>query len=71
MRRLAICLGGEMRTITKAEIAQITGYSPRYVRDNLIKRPDFPKPVMRLSTQNIRWSEAEVQAWIRSISQAA
>lgn len=60
-----------MKTITKAEIAQITGYSQRYVRDNLTKRPDFPKPVMRLSTQNVRWLESDVRAWIRSVSQAA
>jgi len=60
-----------MRLLTKAEIADLTGYSIRYVRDNLTKRPDFPKPVMRLSTQNVRWAEADVLKWIKSVTQAA
>lgn len=29
-----------MRTVTSADIAQITGYSAKYVRDNLTKRPN-------------------------------
>ncbi len=29
-----------MRTVTRADIAQITGYSAKYVRDNLTKRPN-------------------------------
>lgn len=60
-----------MRTIDKAGIVQITGYSVRYVRDTLVKRPDFPKPVIRLSTQNVRWNEADIIAWMRKVTQAA
>lgn len=60
-----------MRTLTRADIVQITGYSAKYVRDNLTKRPDFPKPVLRLSTQNVRWAEADVLKWMRDVTQAA
>jgi predicted DNA-binding transcriptional regulator AlpA len=60
-----------MRTVTRADIAQITGYSAKYVRDNLTKRPDFPKPVIRLSTQNVRWLEADVMKWMKEVTQAA
>jgi len=60
-----------MRTLTRADIVQITGYSAKYVRDNLTKRPDFPKPVIRLSTQNVRWLESDVMTWVRNVSQAA
>jgi len=60
-----------MRTVTRADIAQMTGWSYRHVAERITKQPDFPKPVIRLSTQNVRWSEAEVQAWIKKVSQAA
>jgi len=60
-----------MRTLNRAEIAALLGYSAKYVRDNLTKRPDFPKPVIRLSTQNVRWLESDVMTWVRNVSQAA
>jgi len=60
-----------MRTMTRADIAQATGYSAKYVRDNLTKRPDFPKPVIRLSTQNVRWLEDDIRKWMRDVTQAA
>jgi len=60
-----------MRTLKRSEIAALLGYSAKYVRDNLTKRPDFPKPVIRLSTQNVRWLESDVMTWVRNVSQAA
>jgi len=60
-----------MRTLNRSEIAALLGYSAKYVRDNLTKRPDFPKPVIRLSTQNVRWLESDVMTWVRNVSQAA
>lgn len=60
-----------MRTIDRAGIAALLGYAPRYVRDNITKRPDFPAPVMRVSTHNVRWRESDVLAWVSKVSQAA
>ena len=60
-----------MRTVTRADIAQMTGWSYRHVAERITKHPNFPKPVIRLSTQNVRWSEADVREWIRRVSQAA
>lgn len=60
-----------MRTVTRADIAQMTGWSYRHVAERITKKPDFPKPVIRLSTQNVRWSEADVREWVKNISQAA
>lgn len=59
------------KTVDTAGIAAMLGYKRRYVTDVITKRPDFPKPVFALSQKNRRWSELEVQGWMRDVSQAA
>ena len=38
------------------DLCQRYGLSRRYVRDTLTKRPDFPKPAVRLSQRLVRWA---------------
>lgn len=54
-----------MQTIDRKGIAQLTGYTLKYVTDNVTKRPDFPKPAQALSQRNVRWALADIHAWIR------
>lgn len=46
-----------------AEIAQHLKVKRRTVTDKLTKRPDFPKPVQRVSQKLVRWSAEDVQRW--------
>lgn len=45
-------------------LSQRYGLTRRYVRDILTKRPDFPKPTMRLSQKLVRWSAAEADKYM-------
>lgn len=36
-----------------------------YVADNIVKRPDFPKPAFQLSQKNRGWFLTEYKAWKR------
>lgn len=35
-----------------------------YVRDRIVKRPDFPRPAVFLSQKFRRWSADDVRQWI-------
>lgn len=37
------------------ELAVLYGYKHGYVRDQLVKRPDHPKPTTLISQKNRRW----------------
>ena len=45
------------------KIAELLGYTRKYVTDVLTKRPDFPSPVMAPSPRKRRWSVPAVLAW--------
>jgi predicted DNA-binding transcriptional regulator AlpA len=38
---------------------------PEYVRDRLVKRPDFPRPAISLSQKCRRWSRDAFDDWLR------
>lgn len=59
------------KRVNIAGIATLLGYSVRHTRDHVTKRPDFPKPIIALSTHNRWWSEVEVLRWAERVSQAA
>lgn len=59
------------KRVGTAEIAELLGYSRTYVTDTITKRPDFPKPVQRLSQKNVFWNEVDVIRWRDTITQAA
>jgi predicted DNA-binding transcriptional regulator AlpA len=52
-------------TIDRPGIAALTGYKLRYITDVVTKRPDFPRPVQKLSQRNVRWLLADIQRWVR------
>ena len=56
----------ETKFIDEAEIARLLGMRREYVRDRLVKRPDFPTPSIVLSQKIRRWSETAVRQWIES-----
>jgi predicted DNA-binding transcriptional regulator AlpA len=73
MRREGIsvreAIGVEMNdTIDTKDIAELLGYSREYVTDRVTKREDFPVPVLRLSRKAVRWSAADVRAWLEGQS---
>ena len=50
--------------ITRQDIAAMVNIEPRYVSEVLEKRPDFPRPTLALTQRMVRWSRAEVTAWL-------
>lgn len=44
-------------------IAADLGLSRKYVADVVVHRPDFPRPVIRLSRKTRRWSREEYERW--------
>jgi predicted DNA-binding transcriptional regulator AlpA len=50
------------------DIAAMLGVSRGTARDKLTKRPDFPKPTVRISQRIQRWSRDDVLAWIKRVS---
>ena len=59
------------KRISTEGIAEMLGYTRKHVTDNIIKRPDFPKPAIAISQRNRQWNESDVIAWINKVSQAA
>lgn len=49
-----------MSEMNTTQIAEFLGYSPKYVRDVLCKRPDFPKPCQNISNRKRRWRFDEI-----------
>ena len=45
-------------------IAQMTGTRREYVRDHMVKRPDFPRPALVLSQKTRRWGRPDVERWL-------
>lgn len=60
-----------MMTLNTEEIAGLLGVSRKHVTDRVVTRPDFPKPVIRLSQRVRKWAEHEVLAYLKSAPQSA
>lgn len=45
------------------DIAADLGLNRKYVADVVVHRPDFPRPVVRLSRKTRRWSREEYERW--------
>jgi predicted DNA-binding transcriptional regulator AlpA len=50
-------------TIDTAKIAEMLGYTRKYVTEKIVTRPDFPKPRIAVSRQCRRWAAEDVLAW--------
>lgn len=46
-------------------IADLLGLARTYVTDNIVKRPDFPAPVLEISQKTRRWRKADVERYAR------
>lgn len=47
------------------DIAERVGESREYVRDKLVRRPDFPRPALVLSQKVKKWSTDDIERWLR------
>lgn len=45
------------------------GMTRDYVRDKIVKRPDFPRPALALSQKHRRWSRADFDRWVKRQAQ--
>lgn len=54
-----------MEQIDTAQIAEILRLTRQHVTDKIIKRPDFPKPVVYVSRRTRYWSREDVIRWAR------
>ena len=52
-------------TIGTAGIAKMLGLARTYVTDNIVKRPDFPAPVLELSQKTRRWRVRDVERYAK------
>lgn len=57
--------------IDRKAIAAMLGVKPETFRKRVEVRPDFPKPVLRLSRETVRWDLADVERWLRQQRAAA
>lgn len=49
--------------LSPQDISGLLGVSLRHCVDRIVKRPDFPKPALDLSTRGRRWRRADVLRW--------
>ena len=49
--------------VTTADIAAALEFGREYVTDRLVKRPDFPKPALRLNKKVVKWRRSDFEAW--------
>lgn len=56
--------------LTTKEIADLFCFSRAYVTDKVVKRPDFPKPEIKLNRKTRKWRADEVEAWRKRNSEA-
>ncbi len=52
-----------MRWLDASGVAEMLSVSPRYVRERLALRPDFPRPLRIQRIGHPRWREDEVIEW--------
>jgi len=50
--------------MTLADISAAMELKYAYTRDRLVKRPDFPRPVVSLSQKCRRWSRDDFNTWL-------
>ena len=54
-----------MKLMTSDDIAELTGFSVRHVKEKLIFRKDFPSH-FNLGRNGRRWETADIEKWIRA-----
>lgn len=51
------------RYVDTADIAEDLELGRKYVTDRVVKRTDFPKPVINLTQKTRKWARAEFNRW--------
>jgi predicted DNA-binding transcriptional regulator AlpA len=51
--------------LTREEIAARLNVSTDVLRKTVETRRDYPKPVLRLSRKTVRWSEDDIERWLK------
>jgi predicted DNA-binding transcriptional regulator AlpA len=59
------------RYVDTADIAEDLELGRKYVTDRVVKRADFPKPVINLTQKTRKWARAEFNRWKSSHWRAA
>lgn len=54
--------------LTIDDMSVTLNLSREYVRDRLVKRPDFPRPKLSLSQKCRRWCRDDFNAWLKKES---
>ena len=57
--------------LTRQEIAAMLGVTADTLRKRIEIRPDFPRPVLRLSRKTVRWEPADIRRWMDQQRQRA
>ena len=57
--------------LDRKQIAARLGIAVDTFRRSVEKQPDFPRPVLRLSRETVRWDEADFERWLRQQRQLA
>lgn len=57
--------------LDRKQIAEMLGVKPDTFRKRIECLPDFPKPVLKLSRETVRWSEADIERWLYRQKQLA
>lgn len=55
--------------MSTADIAALLGLSREHVTDRITKRPDFPKPFIKVSQRTRYWRTSDILEWIRKGAQ--
>lgn len=53
------------RLVDTADIAEMLGVCRAHVTNRIVKRPDFPAPVINLSQKLKKWSAEEVTRYVK------
>ncbi|SEF31425.1 hypothetical protein ABL840_08940 [Variovorax sp. NFACC27] len=47
------------------DISERLNLEHAYVRDRVVKRPDFPRPALALSQKCKRWRQEDFEEWLK------
>lgn len=54
-----------MRLLSGRQVAEMLGYSPRYLMEKLSFKPGFPKPVRLTENGRRRWKDEDILNWMK------
>lgn len=52
-----------VKLLNYTDIVKLLGVDRRYLVAKLSKKPDFPKPTLKVSRRTVWWSEKDIWDW--------